>query len=166
MAEQTLKFNMQQQSQDQWCWAAVSTSVSLFFDSQSGWKQCKIVDEALDVTVCCNSTFASSTNCNQQWYLNKALDIMGHLSKLEKGAQSFKLIAKEIEEGRPLGCLIKWDGGNGGGHFVVISGVNTDENSLDIDDSWNGPTKDLPYDVFKEKYRGDGLWEYSFFTKK
>ena len=32
-----LAFTMQTQLQTQWCWAANSVSVSLFYDSASGW---------------------------------------------------------------------------------------------------------------------------------
>jgi hypothetical protein len=166
MTQKSLNFKMQDQLQDQWCWAAVSTSISLFYDLNSPWTQCKIVNKFLEKTECCKANNASSSSCNQPWYLNKALEGLGNLSKLEEGAQTLPLIAKEIDEGRPLGCLIKWDDGKGGGHFVLISGVNLDEESLDIMDPWNGPTTDLPYEVFSEKYRGDGLWTYSFYTKK
>ena len=165
MLQKTLVFDMQHQLQDNWCWAAVSTSISIYFDENSGWTQCKMVNQALEETTCCNANSASTDTCNRQWYLHKALEKTGNLSQLERGAQTFEKIANEIREGRPLGCLIKWDDGEGGGHFVIISGVDEEEQTLDILDPWNGPTDDLPYNVFAKKYRGDGLWTYSFYTK-
>ena len=130
MIQKTLDFDMQHQLQDEWCWAAVSTSISIFFDPNSGWTQCKMVNKSFGETICCNASSASSDTCNRQWYLNKALEETGNLSQLVKGPQSFDDIAKEIQAGRPLGCLIKWDNGDGGGHFVIISGVDEGDELL------------------------------------
>ena len=38
---------VEQQQQTQWCWAAVSNSVSHFYDAGSAWSQCTIVNAEL-----------------------------------------------------------------------------------------------------------------------
>ena len=42
-----LDFSMHHQQQTNWCWAAVSTSVALFFNPSSGWTQCAVANGEL-----------------------------------------------------------------------------------------------------------------------
>jgi hypothetical protein len=42
LAWHRLDFTMQHQQQTNWCWAAVSTSVALFYDPVSTWTQCAV----------------------------------------------------------------------------------------------------------------------------
>ncbi|MEX2552467.1 MAG: hypothetical protein WD627_05655 [Actinomycetota bacterium] len=39
----TLPFDMQLQTQSNWCWAATAASVSLYYWPWSGWTQCKVL---------------------------------------------------------------------------------------------------------------------------
>jgi Papain-like cysteine protease AvrRpt2 len=39
-----LGFTMQHQEQSEWCWAATSVSVAVYYDSQTGWTQCTMVN--------------------------------------------------------------------------------------------------------------------------
>ena len=45
-ATRALVFNMQAQTESNWCWAATSTSVSRFYCSLSPWTQCKLLASA------------------------------------------------------------------------------------------------------------------------
>src|SRR5262245_50136888 len=117
-----LSFAMQHQQQTQWCWAAVSTSVSLYYDPSSTWTQCTVVNAELGQTTCCNN--GSSAACNQPWYLDLALTRTGNLTAVTGGTTTFAGIRSEIDAGRLLGVRIGWSGG--GGHFVVLEGYKPD----------------------------------------
>src|SRR5258706_6241077 len=49
----TLSFSQQTQQQNLWCWAAVTVSVSLFYNAGSGWSQCSLVNAELGRSDCC-----------------------------------------------------------------------------------------------------------------
>ena len=49
-----LGFNMEAQTQSNWCWAATSKSVSHFYSFLSPWTQCKVASKELNNT-CCNT---------------------------------------------------------------------------------------------------------------
>src|SRR3954471_13335913 len=78
-AARTLTFGVQHQQEDQWCWAAVTSSVSAFYGVPS-WTQCRIVNAELGQTACC--TRGSSKPCNQPWRLDKALTLSGNLTRV------------------------------------------------------------------------------------
>jgi len=115
-----LPFNMQPQTQSNWCWAATSTSVSIFYYTASTWTQCKVANGELGHTDCCNSPVPSP--CNVPWYLDRALQRTGNFQSMVTGPITFASINGEISGGRPVGVRIGWSGG--GGHFVVIYGCS------------------------------------------
>ena len=49
----SLAFVIEPQLQTNWCWAAVSKSVSWFYDQSSPWTQCRVANAALPRTDCC-----------------------------------------------------------------------------------------------------------------
>ena len=60
-----LPFNMEHQTQTNWCWAATSKSVSYFYASLlNPWSQCKIASAELSQT-CCTSPVPGP--CNVPW---------------------------------------------------------------------------------------------------
>src|SRR5262249_28827267 len=64
-------FEMQQQLQSNWCWAAVASSVAKHYDQTSGWPQCEIANQELGQTCCC--TNGGSPDCDKPWCLDLAL---------------------------------------------------------------------------------------------
>ena len=110
---QTLNFVIQQQIETNWCWAAVSTSVSLFYDPQSMWKQCGVAEKALSRNDCCSDPAAASDpgRCNSPWYLDKALIITGNLNRMESRRLAFNEVQAEIAAKKPIGCRVGWYGG-------------------------------------------------------
>ncbi len=42
-----LPYERQDQEQTQWCWAAVAASVAKYYDAETSWKQCTIVNAEL-----------------------------------------------------------------------------------------------------------------------
>ena len=157
-----LSFTMQHQQQTQWCWAAVSTSVSVYYDASSTWTQCTVVNAELGQTTCCSS--GSSAACNQPWYLDLALMRTGNLTVVSNGTTAFASIRTEIDAGRPLGVRIGWSGG--GGHFVVIEGYKPDPGSerVAVEDPWYGAS-DLALTAFTSSYQGTGSWTHSYTTQ-
>ena len=157
-----LAFTMQHQQQTQWCWAAVSTSVSLYYDPSSTWTQCTVVNAELGQTTCCQN--GGSAACNQPWFLDDALTRTGNLDAFSGGTTSFAGVRTQIDGGRPLGTRIGWSGG--GGHFAVIEGYKPGpgDQRVAIDDPWYGAS-DLTYNTFATSYQGTGSWTHSYTTE-
>lgn len=157
-----LSFTMEHQQQTQWCWAAVSTSVSHYYDASSAWTQCTVVNGELGQSTCCKS--GSSAACNQPWYLDLALTRTGNLAAVSAGTTSFAGTRGEIDAGRPLGARIGWSGG--GGHFVVLAGYKPDPGSerVAIEDPWYGAS-DIALSTFTSSYQGTGSWTHSYTTQ-
>jgi Papain-like cysteine protease AvrRpt2 len=113
-----LSFQMQHQQQTNWCWAAVSTSVALYYDSTSTWTQCTVANGELGRSDCCGA--GASTSCNVYGFLNTALTRVGHLDHMDSAVAAFHAVDDEIDAGRPLGIRVAWSGG--GAHFLAIIG--------------------------------------------
>lgn len=152
-------FTMEAQSQTEWCWAAVTVSVSMFYSTMSTWSQCSLVNDQLGQTTCCAN--GSTTQCNQPYYLDLSLTRTGNLASVTTGTATMAQVQSEIDANRPLGVRIGWP--NGGGHFVVIDGYST-PNDLDIQDPWYGPST-IDYNTFLTAYQGTGSWTHSYRTK-
>jgi hypothetical protein len=155
-------FAVEHQQEDNWCWAAVSTSVATFFGS-TAWSQCKVASDEL--TLSCCGTPDASTGCNVAWYLDRALTRVGHFDYLSAASEPFATVQGEIAAGRPLGCRIAWAVGSA--HFVALGGWLTAPDGtqyVDVHDPWYGFTQ-LPYNTFVSSYRTPGdSWTHSYFV--
>lgn len=150
---------MQRQLQSEWCWAALSTSVALFYDAGSPWTQCTVANAGLDQTTCCQD--GGTAACNQPNYLEKALALVGHLQSDFGGALAFGAIREQIDGGRPIGLCIDWTGG--GGHFVAVDGYDVNGEILDVQDSLFGPSH-VALASFPSSYQGGGTWSWTYLT--
>jgi Papain-like cysteine protease AvrRpt2 len=157
-----LPFNMEAQTQTNWCWAATSKSVSVFYSRFSPWTQCKIASSELNQT-CCQTTVPSA--CNVSWYLDKALTRTNNFVSIQSGTVSWSTIKNQLELGLVVGARIGWNGG--GGHFMVIRGVTKigSIEYLHIDDPIYGKST-LTYSQFANNYQSSGSWTHTYFTKK
>jgi hypothetical protein len=117
----SLAFTMHAQQQSNWCWAAVGTSVAQFYTPSSWPQQCDLASQELGQTCCPAGTNPSA--CDVPWYLDRALQRVGHLKTWANGAQPMATIQGEINGNRPLGVRIGWS--SGGGHFVALSGYSS-----------------------------------------
>ncbi len=161
IASRNLGFDMQRQRQTQWCWSAVATSTSLFYDLGSGWTQCTLVNQELGQTSCCQNEGSSA--CNQPWYLDRALQRTGNLDSWSTGTASFNQVQQEVDSIQPLGVRIGWSGG--GGHFVILDGYETSNGqTLSVRDPWYGSST-YSYNTFRTSYQGNGSWTHSYYTK-
>jgi hypothetical protein len=161
-----LNFTMQHQQQTNWCWAAVSSSVSHFYNAGSPWSQCKIANSELGRADCCGS--GASGPCNQDGYLDVALGITGNLKSWTGGTESYATVENQINGQHPLCVRIGWSGG--GGHFIALTGY-FDLNFIffvfqlvTVDDPWYGRSI-IPYSTVVSSYQGSGSWTHSYFTK-
>jgi peptidoglycan hydrolase-like protein with peptidoglycan-binding domain len=155
-----LKFTMQQQEQTNWCWAAVSTSVSHFYDTSSSWTQCKVANTQLGRTDCCGT--GGSGECNVYGYLDKGLVEVGRFDHLQNGTIGFEDLQNEMIASRPLGIRVAWAGG--GAHFIAAIGVEEGDLVL-VGDPGSGTNSLVAYTTLKTSYNGSGTWTHSFFTK-
>jgi hypothetical protein len=156
-----INFVMQHQVQDEWCWAAVSVSVALFYSSGSPWTQCSLVcDELADPTCCVDG---STPSCNQPWTLDTALTMTGNLLTWTSGVVSPVDLQAQLSSNRAVACRIGWSGG--GGHFVVISNYRDDGNvkEVHVKDPLFGDS-DYNYTLFQIAYRTNGAWTHSYYT--
>jgi hypothetical protein len=162
---------VEHQQQTQWCWAAVSNSVSHYYDPGSTWTQCTIANAELGQTGCC--TNGSSAACNKPWYLDKALTRVGCFQSIASGTLSFATIRSLIGAARPPCARQAWSGG--GAHFMAITccyegilGLLGESGSmakrLKITDPWYGDSI-VDYTTFVSGYQGTGSWTHSYRTE-
>ena len=158
-----LPLRIQHQLQKYWCWAACSSSTSVFFDGSSSWTQCRIANEELNQSACCDD--GDSDPCNQPWYVDRALRRTGNLAGRSKGRATWEDVKGEIEAGRPVCARIGWQGG--GGHFVLVTGYYEaeGERGLDVEDPWTGSAS-LELDEFSDRYQTTGNWTHTYLTRE
>lgn len=154
----SINFYMQNQIQDQWCWAAVSSSISSYFNRVAPWLQCQIVNTAFRNASCCVN--GGSTACNQPYFLHIALHITQNLNTWVERALTYAETDNQIALGNPVGVRIAWHGG--GGHFVAITATNN--NWVEVIDPWNGIFR-VPYNAARFDYQGGGAWSHSYLTQ-
>lgn len=156
-------FTVQTQLQTQWCWAAVSTSVAVFYGSTQ-WTQCLVASAELRPLDCCGAD--ASNGCNQPWSLDTALTTVGHFGRFVSSSSSFAVVQGEINADRPLGCRIQW-ADDDGAHFVALGGWSTGVDGteyVDVHDPYYGFVQKT-YDGFVSSYRKSGdTWTHSYFT--
>lgn len=154
----SLFFDMQRQVQSQWCWAATSASVSIFYNNGSTWTQCRVAQQILGSDCC-----GSPGPCNKPWYLNDALTVTNNFVAISNPL-TFQQVVAELSAGRVVGARVGWYGG--GGHFMVIYGYNTINgvNYYNIDDPIYGKSQ-ITESGFLNAYQGAGGWTHSYTTK-
>jgi hypothetical protein len=175
-AAYVMVFQMQEQLKSEWCWAAVTSSLSSFLTPQNAMSQCQVVNQVrkqqggATATVDCCQSGVTAPACNQPNSLSTALTTNGWLQCYHPFHLPPDVIRNLINRGKPLPILIYWREGNGfygGGHYVVITGVGPDDPTdlgatlIAVEDPLNGPSV-LPYSVLINQYKGTGCWLYSY----
>jgi ABC-type bacteriocin/lantibiotic exporter with double-glycine peptidase domain len=149
---------MQHQIHDQWCWAAVSTSVALYFHPASQWTQCSVANTALGQRTCCQN--GGTAACNQPWYLDRALQIVGSFARILGQRATSAQVNAEINSSKPLCLRIGWN--LGGGHFVAIYGYSG--NFVNVADPWWGSSV-VDFNSFPGNYQNGGAWTHTYWVK-
>ncbi|WP_018261982.1 papain-like cysteine protease family protein [Methylobacterium sp. WSM2598] len=158
-----LSFGIEQQEQDNWCWAAVGVSIEHFYAGARRRTQCALACTALGRQDCCADGGSDTTKCDKPWYLDRVLKIVGHLEDTTAQPLTFAQVQARIDAGSVVGCRIGWYGG--GGHFVAVIGYLTQDGRtyLDIADPIWMETQ-VAYDEFPSLYRSGGDWTHSYLT--
>ncbi len=156
-----LNFDMELQTQSNWCWAATAKSVSHYYWWFSPWVQCTVANAELNRNDACNTPVPAAANV--PWYLDRALTRTNNFVSWS-GPATFQQVRTEIDAGRPVGARIGWNGG--GGHFMVIYGYSIVAGTtyFDIDDPIYGKSHLTVHD-FSTNYQGSGTWTHTYFTK-
>jgi hypothetical protein len=158
--DSVLRFTMQRQEQDNWCWAATSVSIAKFYDPSSNWTQCAMANGQLGRNDCCGA--GASGPCNVYGFLDGSLQRAGHLDHVTGGTTSYGGVLEEMLARRPLGIRVAWSGG--GAHFVAATGVEEGDMVV-VSDCGSGTTSVVAYDTLRTAYSGSGSWTHSYFTK-
>jgi hypothetical protein len=163
----SLPFNMQSQQQNYWCWAAVAVSISHFYDANSLWTQCSLVNDVFkSIMDCCKN--GRTASCDRVGRLDTPLRLTGNLSSMSPGPVPLSGIDSEIGNGRPLACRIVWR--DGVGHFVVLQGTKQSYgsptmNSVEVKDPKFGSST-YSYGSFSKNYQNlGGTWKHSYYTQ-
>jgi hypothetical protein len=154
----TLNFVMQQQTQTQWCWAAVTSSVADYYNSHQ-MTQCALANWAFAQTTCC--TNGNSPACNKPYPLQAPLQQVQHLNQATLGGLSFPQIKTEINNSHPIAIGVAWSGG--GGHALAIAGYDDANNTIDLRDPWYGSSV-AAFNGFPANYHSS-TWHSSYTTQ-
>lgn len=172
-SKQSVSLTIQRQEKSEWCWAATSVSVDLFFRPDSTHTQCDMASLVLDLPCCDDGKPAQSDACNAPHALNP---VLGRLHLLAADPiltpLTFDRVQKEIDAGRPVCVLIKWLDNQGHvtdrGHFIAINGYHVtpaQTQFVSITDPLYGASE-IAFLQFISKpggYRdGKGVWFASF----
>ena len=163
-AARQLVFSEQYQQQTEWCWAASTVSISHYYDPQSPWSQCNLVNQQYHRGDCCSN--GAGPKCNQPWFPERSLKKVGNLAKHVDDKISLDQVADQICAARPIPIGIDWSGG--GGHNPVISGFDLDLGTAPaliwIEDPIYGPSMQ-DYKSFPSTYQGGAKWDDSYLTE-
>jgi hypothetical protein len=165
-------YTCQTQQETLWCWAAVASSVSMFYKPDSGMSQFDVAAAVINPS--CRTT-PDSTTCNSEQELQGALLKTGNLASDGAGGYHTDptpgvpgdIETEIITHKRPLCCHIKWDGAVGtgeSGHFVVISGYDPTTQEVCVEDSRHGTSTWLNYSDFVNNFDDLGHWDYTYWT--
>ncbi len=162
--------DLQMQQQTNWCWAAVGTSTTLFFDPANPLTQCDLAGSFLKRPpgFCCTGTHGAGPQCNQTASLSQVLTSTSTLASVTQGTLPLQSIRAQINNAAPIAARIGWDGG--GGHFVMVTGIGPDDprgdnfTLVEIEDpsqSYYG-SHFVPYATLVRGYRGSGTWTHHY----
>jgi hypothetical protein len=159
-------FIMQPQCHSYWCWAAVTSSVSGFYDETSAFTQCRTANIELERQDCCDFDCGTpNLEFDVMHVLGSPLNRVGCLALLALDEVATRMeVRQEVNAGRPLCVRTVWYGG--GAHFLAIVGYMPDTDSLVLEDPFYGPTPEIKYDRFCTQYQdADGTWTDTYYTK-
>jgi hypothetical protein len=165
-----LKFQIERQGRDQWCWAAVAASICGFYQDEAVPTQCGLANQFLfPGEDCCQAT--ASDNCNIPFALDLVLNQLGHLVQPPQGVVSFEDLNHEITgNSQPVAVRIMFSD-LVTAHFVVVIGCAIDDRGtqvLKIADPSEvaGNVTSIGYSALMNDYRPGATWDQTYFTAK
>jgi len=159
-----LNFRTQKQILGNWCWAAVTSGVSFYFNPNSRWIQsalaARLINSSCSGINALNVATASDT-CNSTLDVARSLQLTGNFAGDLVRPLFFNEVVGQINKGFPICCQIVFPGLDTS-HFVVLYGYSG--SNVIIGDSQAGIFT-IPYTTFLESYRG-GNWRRTIGTKR
>jgi hypothetical protein len=163
-----LTFTIQdQRPQANWCWAAVSASISDYFGAPAGpsggpWQKCEVAQAVLGKANCCQNPTPES--CDLDSDLTVGLAQVGHsagdaVHGLPPGL--FAYVKQEIDAKRPVVLRIGWYANPENGHFICLSGYDDSSGSqlVDVEDPYYGRLPSFDFTQLLIAYHnGAGGW--------
>lgn len=183
-----MRFNLQIQQQDKWCWAAVTASFLNHLNPAGRWNQCQVVKKVLGKEAsadapattrklpvdCCQD--GGNADCNRTYKLSQALQEMGLLDSFETRPLTLTELRRRISEGVPLAIRIGWRDENGKlsnrGHFITITAVGPEDPRgeeftwIRVADPTDKVASYIPYETLKNNYKGEGKWTHSYMISR
>jgi hypothetical protein len=161
--QEILDVRIPQQTQDNWCWAAVALGIAHSYLDFTEAEQCDVARRVLS-RACCPDGFRDA--CDVPRHLPPALG--DHFAGPTRGgtrARSFPFVRECIRAGNPVAVRIKWAGSRTG-HFVVIVGYRIAGEVVDlcVCDPWTGRRRKVRYGHLMNNYYEAGTWDQSYET--
>jgi hypothetical protein len=126
----TVEFSVKHQETENWCWAAVASSVFNFFKKQDALSQCKLASEFSPNSDCCSD--ANAAGCDVERHLEDILRRTGNFRAMNSSFLSGEEIQDELSQhGAPIACTIQWTDLNR--HYVVITGISEANGTFKVD---------------------------------
>jgi len=159
-----LNYQSQQQILANWCWAAVSSSISFYYNQNNQGRFQSEIAAGLLGSVCSNINADNADSCPPQCNavqdISRALEFTRNYAGEFPFAFGFNDIVQQINAGFPICCQISWSN-SANAHFVTIYGYES--NHLIIADPQAGIFS-IPYAQFLN-YRG-GVWRRTIGTQR
>jgi Papain-like cysteine protease AvrRpt2 len=157
-----IDFEIQPQAVGEWCWAAVTVSVTRHYDPATQLTQCRLANLIIGPNTCCDDPMSAA--CDQQADLEVALDRTQHLRQGPISPLDFSDLKGEIKAQRLVCCRIETDGV---GHFVVISGCSASDGAerVDVHDPQGLQEATYDYDELLNNYLGAGRCTHAYLTE-
>jgi Papain-like cysteine protease AvrRpt2 len=158
-----LNYQTQEQLLDDWCWAAVASSISIFYSPSSQWTQSALGGALLN-PVCSRITSDNASTaqavCRQTLDLSNVLSSINNLAWVVNQPLSLEQIQGQISSGWPICCEMTWPSGQS--HVITLYGFS---DSLIIIGDPEGGVFSADYEDLVSDYRSGGQWIRSVGTK-
>jgi hypothetical protein len=160
-----LNLSMQKQLMDEWCWAAVASAVSFFYNNNaSGLYQSDIAGQIIN-PVCSNvngSNGGDFPQCNHPQDLGTVLQQTQNYAGEMQRALTMTELAGQLNQGYPVCCQINWSGVDVA-HYIVVYGLDGN-NILVGDPAANNYWADYNY-LTNNFGNSNGQWQRSIATQ-
>jgi hypothetical protein len=159
------QFQMFEQTEVEWCWAAVGASVKDYFTPKPPVQQGDVANTVFGTDVCTGPHVPPQFNVPKP--LQEVLQDLNNLQAVKNVPLSFTEIQSQIAASLPVCVRIGWFG-EFSGHFVVVYGWGisaSGEPWVEVADPFFGNSL-LPYDEFRNNYQQAGEWTDTFLVKQ
>ena len=125
-----------------------------------GLSQCDVATRALNLPCCSPSSV--NPECVRLWGLDQALGAIGHFAG-KGGSPDFNTVVNQVNQGRPLGALMKY--WSGIFHFVLVNGYCSDQGLVVVCDPAGIHPFSVPAQIFFGNYNNGAVWSGWYFTQ-